>query len=55
MQFENYLEDELIKKLNTFPHVINDINVSFANVTFAYDNAALLRLLTVRGSLITSG
>ena len=35
MQFENYLEDQLIKKLNTFPHVINNIEVSFANVTFA--------------------
>ena len=55
MQFENYLESELIAKMNTFPHVINNIEVGFANVTFAYDNQQLLRLLSVRGSFITSG
>ena len=55
MQFENYLEKEILKKLNKFSHVINDIEVGFANITFAYDNPALLRLLTMRGTLITSG
>ena len=55
MQFENYIEKELIEKLNKFSHVINDIQVGFANITFAYDNPELLRLLTVRGGLITQG
>ena len=55
MQFENALESEFIDKLNKFAFVINDINVGFANITFAYDNPELLRLLTMRGTLITSG
>ena len=55
MQFENYLEKEIIEKLNKFNFVINDIKVGFANITFAYDNPELLRLLTIRGSAVTSG
>ena len=55
MQFENYLEKQLIEKINQFDHVINNIQVGFANITFAYDNAELLKLLTVRGGLITQG
>ena len=35
--------------------MINNIQVGFANITFAYDNPELLKLLTVRGALITSG
>ena len=55
MQFENYLESEFLKKLNSFAFVINDIECSLANITFAYDNPQLLMLLTMRGTLITSG
>ena len=55
MQFENYLEKEIIEKLNKFNFVINDIKVGFANITFAYDNPELLRLLTIRGNAVTSG
>ena len=55
MQFENYLENDIITKLNKFSHVINDIDVSFANITFAYDNTELLKLLSQRGAFITSG
>ena len=55
MQFENYLENEMIEKLNKFNHVINDIKVGFANITFAYDNPELLNLLETRGQAVTSG
>ena len=55
MKFEKFLEDDVIEKLNKFTHVINDIKVGFANITFAYDNPQLLRYLTMRGSFVTSG
>ena len=55
MQFENLLEKELLEKLNSFSHILNDIQCGLSNITFAYDNAELLNLLAVRGTLITSG
>ena len=55
MQFENYLENEMIEKLNKFNFVINDIKVGLANITFAYDNPELLNLLETRGKAVTSG
>ena len=42
-------------QLNKFTYVINDIEVGFANITFAYDNPELLNLLATRGSAVTSG
>ena len=55
MQFENYLENQMLEKLNKFNYVINDITVGLANITFAYDNPELLNLLATRGSAVTSG
>ena len=55
MAFEAELEEQLIDKLSKFAYVINDIKPGFANITFAYDNPELLKLLTQRGTFITSG
>ena len=43
-------------KLNPAPHVINeDTDLRIAHITFAYDNAKILELLTKRGELIIQG
>lgn len=43
------------EKLNALPKINEDIPIRIANITFGFDNAEMLDLLTQRGSLITAG
>lgn len=53
--FEAYLEHVLCKKLNALPKIHDDIEVRVANITFGFNNAEMLDLLTQRGTLLTKG
>ena len=53
--FEAFLEIKLCEKLNQCPKVNHDCEIKIANITFGFDNAEMLSLLTERGSLIASG
>lgn len=44
--FEAFLEHLMCKKLNQLPKVHRDIEVRIANITFGFDNAEMLDLLT---------
>lgn len=47
--FAQHLENESLRKLNKLPGIIYDIDVHVAHISFGYNNAALLALLTKRG------
>jgi hypothetical protein len=55
MTFEAFLEHHFTLKLNQLPKVLEDVDIRIANITFGFDNAKILSLLTQRGTLITKG
>ena len=52
MTFEGFLEHYFTRKLNRCPKVIEDVEIRVANITLAFDNPKLLKLLKERGSVI---
>lgn len=55
MTFEAFLEHYFTSRLNQCPKIIEDVDIRISNITFGFDNAKILELLTKRGSLITKG
>lgn len=52
---EAFLEHDFTRKLNRAPKVIEDVEIRVANITFGFDNKALMLLLVERGALIAKG
>ena len=44
--FEAFLEAKMSEKLNSLPKINEDIPIRIANITFGFDNAEMLDLLT---------
>jgi hypothetical protein len=50
MTFEAYIEHYFTRKLNRCPKVIEDVEIRIANITLAFDNPKLIKLLKDRGA-----
>lgn len=57
MKFDEYLKDEIEKKVKTFPTALdgheND-EIKVAAISLAFSNGALIKLLTKRGNVIAN-
>lgn len=50
-----FLENELLRRLQYLPVVIKEERISIAHISFAYDNKEMIELLLKRGALIVKG